>query len=577
MSKSWCMKVYFDNKVLGGFFLALTILTALGIFSYRNSQRSIATNEMVLRAKEALYHIERLHSAHLQMDVELMRYTISLDTTFFSFYREKLNEAGTHFLILKALVKDNVAQSTRLDTFRVLGGKKVELINRVIQAQKYSVDSVRKLLPSAYNQRLLAGINETIESMQLDESKILELRIAERKREVAKFYATFITLLVATAIIMVTLFLTINATLHARLQAEQSLQIASEEIKDLYHNAPCGYHSLDANNVIIELNKTWLEWIGYEREEVINKMTFKGLLTPESQALYDRSLPEFKHKGFINNLEFEIICKNGSTLFILLNATAVTDEKGNFIKSRSTVFNITDRHEAEEKVIAANKELEAFTYSVSHDLRAPLRSIDGYSKIFQEDYGWKMDAEANRILQIIRNNARRMSQLIDDLLDFSRFGRKEIDKSTVNMNVLVANIKQELLAQEKDRIINFTVKPLEEVFGDISMMRQVWVNLISNAIKYSRKQAVANIEIGCTPENNRIVYYIRDNGVGFDMQYAGKLFGVFQRLHKIEEFEGTGVGLALVNRIVSRHGGKIWAEANVNQGATFFFFIPIQN
>jgi PAS domain S-box-containing protein len=571
------MKVYFDNKVLGGFFLALTILTVLGIFSYRNSQRSIATNEMVLRAKEALSHIERLHSTHLQIEVELMRYTISLDTIFFSFYREKLDEARTHFLTLRELVKDNVSQSTRLDTIGALGSKKVELINQVIQAQKYSVDSVRKLIPSPYNQGLLAGINETIESMQLDESKVLEQRIAERRREVAKFYTTFITLLVATAIIMVILFLAINTTLHARLQAEQSLQIASEEIKALYHGAPCGYHTLDPNGVIIEMNKTWLEWIGYEREEVINKATFKDLFTPQSQELYEKSFPEFRRKGFTNNLELEVICKNGNSLFILLNATVVTDENGNYIKSRSTVFNITDRHAAEEKVIAANKELEAFTYSVSHDLRAPLRSIDGYSKIFQEDFGWKLDAEANRIFQIIRNNTRRMGMLIDDLLDFSRFGRKEIDRSKVNMNVLVANIKQELLAQEKDRVINFSVKPLEEVFGDMSMMRQVWVNLISNAIKYSRKQAVANIEIGCTPENDRIVYYIRDNGVGFDMQYADKLFGVFQRLHKIEEFEGTGVGLALVNRIVTRHGGKIWAEANVNQGATFFFFIPLQN
>jgi light-regulated signal transduction histidine kinase (bacteriophytochrome) len=261
---------------------------------------------------------------------------------------------------------------------------------------------------------------------------------------------------------------------------------------------------------------------------------------------------------------------------VIVNTTAILDGYGNFIKSRSTVFDMTDRHLAEEKVIAINNELEAFTYSVSHDLRAPLRSIDGYSKILQEDHGSKMDAETTRLLDIIRNNARRMGQLIDDLLDFSRLGRKELEKSTVNMEALVMHVWQELLVQEKGRKIEFKIDHLNEVNGDARMMRQVWINLISNAIKYSKKKEIANIEIGSNMESNRVVYFIRDNGVGFDMKYADKLFGVFQRLHKIQEFEGTGVGLALVHRIVSRHGGKIWAEAHVNRGATFFFYIPTE-
>ncbi|HET6544073.1 MAG TPA: ATP-binding protein, partial [Chryseolinea sp.] len=300
------------------------------------------------------------------------------------------------------------------------------------------------------------------------------------------------------------------------------------------------------------------------------------LFTPASKERYNETFPKFKSQGFINNVEFEIICKDHSALFVIVNATAIRDKYGNFIKSRSTAFNITDRRLAEEKVIAANKELEAFTYSVSHDLRAPLRSIDGYSKILQEDYASTLDREANRLLQIIRNNAHRMGHLIDDLLDFSRMGRKELDRTKVDMNALVGHVRQELIAQEVNRKIEFTVKPLKEVHGDLSMMRQVWINLISNALKYSRKQEVSRIEIGCKTEDNHTVYYIQDNGVGFDMKYSDKLFGVFQRLHKVEEFDGTGVGLALVHRIISRHGGKIWAEAQINEGATFFFFIPLQ-
>ncbi|WP_276366335.1 ATP-binding protein [Chryseolinea sp. H1M3-3] len=571
------MKVYFDRKVLVGFFLALGILAVLGVYSYRNSRESIATSQMVARTNEALYHIERLHSAHLQLEAEVMRYTIEVDTFFISFYHDRLNDARIHFQKLMEMMKDDPAQRARLDSIRVLGKKKIDLINQVIQARQLSIDSVGKLIPSAFNKSLLAKINETIEAMQAAEKKLLDQHILQRKAEISKFYSTFITLLLATALIMIVLFLTINSTLRARLQAEHALQIASKEINDLYHNAPCGYHSVDGNGLIVQMNSTWFDWIGYNKDEVINKMTLMDLLTPASKQLYTKNFEGLKTQGFLTNVELEISRKNGTILFIILNATAIKDEHGNFLKSRSTAFDITDRHLAEEKVIAANKELEAFTYSVSHDLRTPLRSIDGYSKILQEDYSSKIDAEANRLLNIIRNNARRMGELIDDLLNFSRTGRKEIEKSAVNMNVLVANIQQELLVPEKSRNIKFTVQPLKDIDADNSMMRQVWVNLISNALKYSRKQAEAVIEIGCKPEEGRILYYIRDNGVGFDMKYADKLFGVFQRLHKIDEFEGTGVGLALVHRIISRHGGKIWAEAHVNKGATFFFFIPTKH
>ncbi len=325
--------------------------------------------------------------------------------------------------------------------------------------------------------------------MQAEEKKILDHRMTENQQDVTRFYTTFLTLLILTAITIVILFLLINKTLRARLQAEQALSRAAEEIKSLYNDAPCGYHSLNSDGVIIEMNKTWLGWIGYKREEVINKMNYLNLLTPQSQKLYNESFPIFKSQGFINNIEFEVVCKNGSSLYVIVNSTAIKDKNGNYKKCRSTAFNITDRHLAEEKVIETNKELEAFTYSVSHDLRAPLRSIDGYSKILQEDYSSTLDREANRLLQIIRNNAHRMGHLIDDLLDFSRMGRKELDRTIVDMNALVGHVRQELVSQEANRKIEFTVKPLKEVQGDLSMMRQVWINLISNALKYSRKQA----------------------------------------------------------------------------------------
>ncbi|HZY81354.1 MAG TPA: CHASE3 domain-containing protein [Cyclobacteriaceae bacterium] len=231
--------------------------------------------------------------------------------------------------------------------------------------------------------------------------------------------------------------------------------------------------------------------------------------------------------------------------------------------------------EAELETKKINADLESFSYSVSHDLRAPLRSINGYAQILIEDYSEKFDAEGNRLLNVIINNAKRMGQLIDDLLEFSRLGRKEIQRSSINMDDQVRTIASELIEREGDRKIELTIKPLGSALADPNMMRQVWINLVGNAVKYSRNKEVAVIEVGRTEENGEVVFFIKDNGAGFDMAYTDKLFGVFQRLHKANEFEGTGVGLALVKRIVERHKGRIWAEAKVGQGATFYFSLPL--
>ncbi len=231
--------------------------------------------------------------------------------------------------------------------------------------------------------------------------------------------------------------------------------------------------------------------------------------------------------------------------------------------------------DAELETKKINSDLEAFSYSVSHDLRAPLRSINGYSQILIEDYAPKLDDEGNRVLSVIINNAKKMGQLIDDLLEFSRLGRQEINRSNVDVTEQVQAISSELLERETNRKIDLTIQPLGSATIDPNMMRQVWINLIGNAIKYSRNKETAVIEIGRTDQKDKAVFYVKDNGAGFDMAYMDKLFGVFQRLHKNNEFEGTGVGLALVKRIVDRHKGAIWAEAKLNEGATFYFSLPV--
>ena len=223
---------------------------------------------------------------------------------------------------------------------------------------------------------------------------------------------------------------------------------------------------------------------------------------------------------------------------------------------------------------AANKELEAFSYSVSHDLRAPLRAIDGFSRVLLEDYIDKLDDEGKRYLNIIGSNTKKMGQLIDDLLVFSHLGRQEIRTSGIDMGKLAKAVSEELKLAVPERKLKFTINTLIPAQGDQAMIRQVFTNLLSNAVKFTRPKDTATIEVGGSEEKIENLYYVKDNGVGFDMQYVNKLFGVFQRLHSTTEFEGTGVGLAIVQRIIHRHGGRVWAEGKVGEGATFYFSLP---
>ena len=224
-----------------------------------------------------------------------------------------------------------------------------------------------------------------------------------------------------------------------------------------------------------------------------------------------------------------------------------------------------------EDLIRINQELESFSYSVSHDLRAPLRAISGFARLLKEGYNDKLDDEGRRILGIIGNNGMKMGKLIDDLLAFSRLGRKELEKRPVNMNELVTNVIVDIEKTIKHQA-EIIIDELAEVRTDETLMHQVWCNLITNAIKYSSKKEKPVIEVGhFTDKKEGCIYYVRDNGVGFDMGYYDKLFGVFQRLHSAEDFEGTGIGLAIVHRIITKHGGKIWAEGKPDDGATFYF------
>ncbi len=326
-----------------------------------------------------------------------------------------------------------------------------------------------------------------------------------------------------------------------------------------------------------QVNPRWEQTLGFTAEELLAS-PYIDFVHPEDRDKTFAEAQRLTTEGEVTvSFENRYRCKDGSYKWFLWNAVPSAERQVIYAAARD----ITERKRMEQlleaqniQFEAANKEREAFSYSISHDLRAPLRAIDGFSRILLEDYADTLDAEGQRLLGVVRDNTQKMAQLIDDLLAFSRIGRAQMAASTIHMHALVQEVLEELKPTLGERAVRFEVNPLPEAQGDRAMIRQVVVNLLANAVKFTRPRPHAEIEVGARVENGQAIYYVKDNGAGFDMQYANKLFGVFHRLHRQEEFEGTGVGLAIVQRVVHRHGGRVWAEGKVNEGATFYFSLP---
>jgi len=350
-------------------------------------------------------------------------------------------------------------------------------------------------------------------------------------------------------------------------------------------------NSLDGT--IKSWNKGGEKIFGYSPAEAIGKNILL-IIPPDRVDEETNILNKIYNNEIINHFETIRIKKNGERFPVAITVSPLKDASGRITGISKIIRDITWKKNREEEIIlankkltakskedekregdllTANKDLESFSYSVSHDLRTPLRAINGYAKMLEEDYSTVLDAEGKRFLVEVRSNANKMGVLIDDLLTFSRLGRKGITRSRVDINKLLETVLSEInLGMTHHAQIKFS--NLLPSFADYNLLQHVFTNLLSNAIKYSSKKEKPLIEIKSERKNGKLKYSICDNGVGFDMQYAHKLFGVFQRLHSNEEFSGTGVGLAIVQRIIHKHDGKVWAEGKEGQGATFFFSLP---
>jgi len=371
-------------------------------------------------------------------------------------------------------------------------------------------------------------------------------------------------------------------------QARTEAEALHRQYTDLYDFAPVGYFTLAHTGAISKVNLAGAKLLSADAERgVLLKRRFGLFVSPKSRPAFAAFLEKvFAADGEKQTCEVELLCR-GKTESLWAQIEATYDDA--YETCRAVVVNVTKRKQAEEEIQklnteleqrvfqrtaqleAANKELEAFAYSISHDLRAPLRGIDGWSLALLEDYGSQLDELAKTYLQRVRSETQRMGQLIDDLLKLSRLSSSEMSLRRVDLSAIAWMLAAGLQKAQPERQVEFVIQPGLQVNGDARLLEIALTNLLNNAFKFIGKTPQARIQFGQTEVEGQQAFFVRDNGAGFDMAFAKKLFGAFQRLHQASDFPGTGIGLTTVQRIVHRHGGRIWAEAAVDQGATFYF------
>jgi PAS domain S-box-containing protein len=464
-----------------------------------------------------------------------------------------VNPAASHIFgyskeeFLKMTVEDLLfpedIKSNPLQFSRIIGGESL-VTSRTLRRKDGSKIPVEISAKMLTNGKVLGIVRDITERKKAEEeirnaNVLLELRVAARTTELEKKI--------------------------------QQLRESEDKFEKAFKASSAGITiTRISDSKYVDVNDAFLGMIGFERDEVINHTSAElGIIVNIERR--EEVLKEVRDRGSVRLMEMTIRRKSGEHMDILASIETIVHQGEKF--AINIINDITSLKKTQQKLETVNKELEAFSYSVSHDLRSPLRSIIGYTEVIREDYADTLNEEVKKHLLTIRNNASKMGRLIDDLLEFSKLGKQELLKTAFDTRAVVDKNIQELTPPSSDVV--FEVGDLLPSWGNLAMINQVWLNLISNAIKYSSKREQPTIQIGSYQAGRENVFYIKDNGAGFNMAFSAKLFGVFHRLHKASEFPGTGVGLALVKRIVEKHGGRVWAEGVEGEGASFYFTLPV--
>jgi len=581
------MKLNFYQKLTVLFLVFFIGIGFIAFLAFRNNLAFANSNKLVEHTQLVLDESEKIFSLTQSIANGERGYIITGDSSFLQPFLTGREKIFLQIGKIKTLTTDNVVQQLRIDSVFNYAEKRVAVSEKIIaEINDGNKAAAAAIIAGGTGKELSEKVRALVTEMQSEENHLLKQRKAAIDARMEAINRLICGLL-AVLLILLTLAYWGFIYNHRRQQKlEGEIKNTSHFLNTILENIPNMIFVKNAEDLrFVRFNRAGEKLLGISREEMIGRNDYDFFPKEQADAFITKDR-EVLLKGEVIDIAEEPIHTNFGEKWLHTKKIAISDEMGNpqyllgisedITDSRNRIEEVKQLNTELEKTIgqllSANKEMEAFTYSVSHDLRAPLRIIDGFSEILLKDYHDNLDEEGRRTLGVIMSNAKHMGQLIDDLLNLSRLGRTQLSIKEVDMREMVDDVIHALSVMDPQvHKSDIRVHPLPPCHCDMSLMRQVWMNLISNSVKYSRNNEKPVIKIGCENKNGRAVYYIQDNGVGFNMKYYNKLFGVFQRLHKISEFEGTGVGLALVHRIITRHGGHIWAEAVEHEGAAFYF------
>jgi PAS domain S-box-containing protein len=578
------------RQVGGGLTLAVLIAGAIGYFAYRTSEQLRDGAVGVKHAYQILVALDHLRLELGQARTAARSYAIVGDVSQLQNYRGAVVALDSVRDSLRLLTDDNPVQRLRFERLTGAVGTLVRGWDSLLaKGPGRPADMALAYGRNPPNYLLQARVDGLLAELEKYELGTLQDRESENRALAGRSRWLLSSAVGLTFAILVGTWVMFIRYLWARDAAEAERTRLQGFLDSIVENIPLMVFVKDATELrFVRFNRAGEELLGLSRDALLGRNDYD--LFPKEQAdFFTGKDQETLASGHEVTIEEEPIqTQHHGSRLLRTRKMAVRDADGRPAYLLGISEDITERKLAEDRMRhlnealvqrsaelqGVNAELESFSYSVSHDLRAPLRAIEGFSRILQEEHARALDAEGLRLFDVVRTNARRMAQLIDDLLHFSRVGRQGLTREVVNVTAVVEGQLADLRQSDPARRVVVTVDPLPAALGDPAMVSQITANLLSNAWKFTRGREAAVISVQGRRTDREVEYVFTDNGAGFDMKYADKLFGVFQRLHRQEEFEGTGVGLAVVYRIVQRHGGRIWADSAPGRGATFHFTLP---
>jgi len=575
---SGIVAVAMRNSVAVGFGLALIILLVVAAGAYHVTGQFIKANEWVAHTLKVNEAITEAFSNVQDMQSAERGYVITADETLLEPYHAAVATTNEQLKKLRSLAADDPSQRDTVAKLETLVAKEIAWTKEVIVMRRdRDREAATEKVVSGMGTRIVDEIRSVVTTMRTEEDALLRARTAAaRKREVQ----TVLGLGVGFAVSALILLITFHFLRCENIERRQ----ASMERDHIFTLSPDMLCTVGFDGYFKRVNPSFERTLGYAKQELLAEPSL-NFVHPDDRAVTVAEAATLARGAVTRQFENRYRCKDGSYKLLQWNTTSVPPNQLLY----AAIRDITERKRAEEEIRklnaelhqrtrqhtaeleATNKELEAFCYSVSHDLRAPLRTIDGFSMALLEDYAGKLDETGRDHLQRVRAAAQHMGELIDDLLNLSRLSRGDIHRESVDLTQMAKTVVAELRERDPQRQVEVAIADGLVAQGDSHLLRVVLDNLLGNAWKFTTKQPHARIEFGSGGGNGDREFFVRDNGAGFDMTYADKLFGAFQRLHSATEFSGTGVGLATVQRIVHRHGGQVRAEAEINKGATFYF------